>query len=215
MADQKLRILIVDDQLVMRRGLTALLGSPRYGLEVVGEASNGQEAIYKASFLKPDVILMDILMPVMDGLQATKRICEMNPSACILVLTSLEQHHRVAEALQLGATGYVLKDTPPNDLVIAIRNVASGHTAVRRDLLISAIRQPDNSAPGNTSEGDILRLTEREREVVQWVGQGLSNQQIAEKMKIGHNTVRSHVSSILRKLDLENRTQIALLSQRH
>jgi DNA-binding NarL/FixJ family response regulator len=210
-----LRILIVDDQTVMRKGLEALLRSPRYGLEVVGEAGDGQEAVRLAADLQPDVILMDILMPVMDGLEATRRICQANPTARILILTSLEQHHRVAEALQVGATGYVLKDTSPDDLVNAIRNVASGHTAVRRDLLMSALSQPGSVLSGENfpSEIDLSQLTDREREVAHWIQQGYSNQQIAIHMQISLNTVRTHVSSILRKLSLENRTQIALLSR--
>lgn len=216
MAGHILRILIVDDQAIMRRGLIALLRSPRYGLEVIGEAGDGHEAVELAKSLRPDVILMDILMPGMDGLEATRQICATNPNARILVLTSLEQHHRVAEALRLGATGYVLKDTAPDDLVVAIRNVASGYAAVRRDLLVDALSQASeaSSDSGHSRSSDLSLLTDRERQVVHWISQGYTNQQIADSMRIGLNTVRTHVSSILRKLELDNRTQIALLSQR-
>ena len=204
-----IRILIVDDHVVVRQGLAAML-TPRNGMEVVGEAANGREAVRLARKLTPDVIIMDLLMPEMDGLEATIAIKEQNPDARILVLTSFSEEDRAAAIMTAGASGYLLKDSGADELMHAIRSIHSGHLIMSPTVmqaLSDAARKPA-SRPHPAFE-----LTPRELEVLQGIVDGLTNQGIAVKLGISATTVRSHVSSVLAKLDVTNRTQAALIAQ--
>jgi NarL family two-component system response regulator LiaR len=207
---ETIRILIVDDHPIVRDGLRGLIGTEP-GMEVVGEAADGVEAVIQARSLRPDVILLDLVMPRKDGISALKEIKAENPDARILVITSFAEDHQVFTAIKAGALGYLLKDSSPQELLQAIRDVhrdeSSLHPTIARKL-IDELGQPSNLPP--TEEP----LTEREVEVLQLVAQGLSNQGIAERLVIGEGTVGNYVSDILSKLHLANRTQAALYALR-
>jgi len=204
------RVLVADDHVVVRQGIRALLGTET-DIEVVGEAENGQEALAEAERLQPDVILMDLVMPEMDGIEAIRRITARQPEARILVLTSFAADDKVFPAIKAGALGYLLKDSGPDELVGAIHQVYRGesslHPAIARKLL-QELSQPPERPP--TPEP----LTEREVEVLKLVARGRSNQEIAEQLVISEATARTHVSNILRKLHLASRTQAALYALR-
>ncbi len=200
-----IRILIADDHYVVRRGLAALL-VPRNGMEVVGEAATGIEAVELARTLQPDVILMDLIMPHMDGVEAIQRIKQDNPAAAILVLTSFGESVTVAAAVRAGALGYLLKDSSPDDLFQAIRSVQRGNLFIPRDLARDLMQAP---LPAPV----IDQFTARELEVLRLLAQGRSNREIAAALCISATTVRSHVSNILLKLHVANRTQAAVAAQ--
>jgi NarL family two-component system response regulator LiaR len=207
---EKIRILIADDHAIVREGLRALIGTEP-GLELVGEASDGIEVVLKSRTLKPDIILLDMMMPRKDGLGAIEEIIKENPNARILVLTSFAEDDKVFPAIKAGALGYLLKDSSPHELLQAIRNVHQGEASLHPTIarkLIREIKQPPVLPP--TSDP----LTERELEVLRHVAQGLSNDDIAEKLVVSERTVRTHVSHILDKLHLANRTQMALYAVR-
>ncbi|MCA9952088.1 MAG: response regulator transcription factor [Anaerolineales bacterium] len=198
-----IRLLIADDHPVVRQGLATLL-IPRNGVEVIGEAENGRQAIDLARELQPDVILMDVVMPDMTGIEATAEIKVENPDARILILTSFSTEDKLVSAIKAGALGYLLKDAQPDDLFHAIRSVYRGQLTLPPEMaldLLQVSKQPDELESS---------LTERENEVLLAVAEGLSNQEIAQKLNIGANTVRTHISSLLRKLELTNRTQLAI-----
>jgi len=200
-----IRILICDDHFVVRQGLNALL-VPRNGMQVVGEAATGREAVELACTLQPDVILMDMLMPEMDGPEAIRRIKQENPQARILVLTSFGESSQVSVAIRAGALGYLLKDSSPDDLFHAIRSVYRGNLVLPQALATELMQpQPAAAAPG--------QLTERETDVLRMLALGQSNKEIARKLNISATTVRSHVSNILMKLNVSNRTQAVLVAQ--
>jgi NarL family two-component system response regulator LiaR len=205
-----IRILIADDHAIVREGLRALIATEP-GLELVAEACDGTEALEQARSLQPDVILLDMMMPRKDGLAAITDIIGENPSARILVLTSFAEDEKVFPAIKAGALGYLLKDASPQELLHAIQNVyrgeASLHPTIARKLM-RELKQPP-SLPPTTDP-----LTEREVEVLRLVAQGLSNDDIAERLVVSERTVRTHVSHILDKLHLANRTQMALYAVR-
>lgn len=207
---ETIRILIADDHAIVREGLRALFATEP-GMELVAEACDGVEAVEKARALKPDVILLDMMMPRKDGLGAIHDIIEENPDARILVLTSFAEDDKVFPAIKAGALGYLLKDSSPQELLQAVRSVYQGeaslHPAIARKLM-RELNQPP-SLPPTTDP-----LTEREVEVLRHVAQGLSNDEIAEKLVVSERTVRTHVSHILDKLHLANRTQMALYAVR-
>ncbi|MBN1886524.1 MAG: response regulator transcription factor [Thermoflexales bacterium] len=207
---QAIRVLVVDDHTIVRKGVCALLAEIE-GLEVVGEAADGQAAIAQAETLRPDVILMDLDMPKLDGIEATRQIKASQAESRILVMTSFATDDKVLPAIKAGALGYLLKESAPEDLVQAIRQIHRGesslHPAIARKIL-QEIAAPGHRPPTPNP------LTERETEVLRMVAQGLSNQDIARKLNIGDPTVRSHVSNIMSKLYLENRTQAALYALR-
>ena len=200
-----IRILIADDHYVVRQGLVALL-VPRNGMEVVGEASTGREAVDLARMLQPDVILMDMIMPEMDGPEAITLIKQENPKARILVLTSFGESTQVSAAVQAGALGYLLKDSSPDDLLHAILGVYRGNLVLPQELA-QKLMQPQPAAPA------IDQLTDREIDVLRLLAQGQSNQEIARNLHISTTTVRSHMSNILMKLGVSNRTQAALVAR--
>jgi NarL family two-component system response regulator LiaR len=208
---ETIRILIADDHAIVREGLRALIGT-KPDMELVGEAADGVEAVLKARSLRPDVILLDLVMPRKDGIEAIGEIKRENPKARILVLTSFAEDEKVFPAIQSGALGYLLKDSSPQELLRAIREVYRGesslHPAIARKLIGELNRPPENLPP--TEEP----LTEREVEVLSLVARGLSNQEIAERLVVSERTVRTHVSNILGKLHLANRTQAALYAVR-
>ena len=203
-----IRILIVDDHPIVRQGLADLL-IPRNGMMVVGEAENGRQAVEMAQQLKPDLILMDMIMPELNGAEATALIREIDPGARILFLTSFGNEDILEDALQAGAQGFLLKDSPPDDLLQAIRTVYQGQLILPPQLALKLINKPD-------PEGELKAdLTDREREVMSAVKRGMSNKEIAEQLNISINTVRSHIRNLLRKLDLTNRTQLAIYAKDH
>jgi two-component system, NarL family, response regulator LiaR len=205
-----IRVLIVDDHAIVRKGIRALL-SEASGFEVVGEVGDGQAAVLAADELQPDVILMDLLMPGMDGIEATRQITSRQPKTRILVLTSFAADNKVFPAIKAGATGYLLKDSSPEELVRAIRQVHHGepslHPSIARKLL-QEIARPAELQPAPEA------LTAREMEVLRLIAQGLSNQEIADRLVVSEATVRAHVSRILGKLHLASRTQAALYAVR-
>jgi NarL family two-component system response regulator LiaR len=205
-----IRVMIADDHAIVRKGIRALLATEP-GIDVVGEAQNGQQAIAEASRLRPDVILMDLVMPEVDGIAATEHITAHQDQVRILVLTSFATDDKIFPAIKAGALGYLLKDTGPQDLVQAIRQVCRGesflHPLVARKLL-QELSQPTGNPPTPDP------LTSREVEVLRLVAQGHSNQEIADELTISEATVRTHVSNILGKLHLASRTQAALYALR-
>jgi NarL family two-component system response regulator LiaR len=211
MAGEKpIRVLIVDDHPVVRRGLVSLINTEP-GLELAGQAEDGAQAVDLAQSLRPDVILMDLVMPRMGGIEAISQIKQENADARILVVTSFAENDKVFPAIKSGALGYLLKDAPPEMLVQGIRDVHQGRSSLHPTIarkLIQELEQPPDLPP--TTEP----LTEREMAVLRLVARGLTNQDIAEELVISEGTVRFHVSNVLRKLHLANRTQAALYALR-
>ncbi|MGD9375426.1 MAG: response regulator transcription factor [Anaerolineae bacterium] len=206
MDQPKIRVLVVDDQVIVREGISLLLSQVE-GIEVVGEAGDGQQAIAQAEALNPDVILMDLVMPGMDGIEATRQITAACKDARVLVLTSYAGDDKVIPAIEAGAQGFLLKDSSPADLLRAIRHIHEGRSsldpAIASQVLLE-IKQPAQPPPPPDP------LTERELEVLRLVATGLSNTEIAGQLVITEATVRSHVSNILGKLHLSNRVQATL-----
>jgi NarL family two-component system response regulator LiaR len=207
-----IRVLIVDDHTVVRKGLQSLLSSEKYGIDVVGEAGDGNQAVEKALELRPDVILMDLQMPFKSGLEAIQEIQQHQLGCHILVLSSFGEDERVIAAIRSGALGYLLKDSSPDELVNAIHSVAMGHLTLPQELSYSLIQTPDQAIP-SSHDNPKENLTDRELDVLRLLADGASNKDIANQLSISLPTVRTHVSSILRKLDLENRTQAALYAR--
>jgi len=205
-----IRVLVADDQSMVRAGFRLLL-SGEDGIEVVAEAENGLEAVDKAVRFQPSVVLMDIRMPELDGLEATRRILAADPGARILILTTFDLDEYIYEALQAGASGFVLKDDPPEQLIAAIRTVAAGDAllspAVTRRVIQQFTRIPRAAQPSGLEQ-----LTGRERDVLRLVAQGLSNAEIGEQLYIGETTVKTHVTHVLQKLQLRDRVQAVVLA---
>ena len=204
------RVLIADDQAMIRTGLRKILEAEP-DLEVVAEAADGSDAVAEASRLRPDVVLMDIRMPVLDGIEATRRITRTVPLARVLVLTTFGLDTYVFDSLRSGASGFMLKDAPPEELVAAVRIVAAGDAllapAVTRSVVEEFVRAPVSQPAEPPSLGE---LTPREREVLDLLARGLSNPEICSELVISEATAKTHVARILQKLDLRDRVQAVI-----
>ena len=205
-----IRLLLVDDQEIFRQGLATML-SIETDLEIVGQASNGQEAIELAKRVQPQVILMDVQMPICNGVQATQTIHDYYPWIRILVLTTFDDDEYILQSLQAGALGYLLKRTPSPEIATAIRSVAQGYSQLGPTIAAKAFSQfkaaPSNPAPNS--------LSKREIQVLKLVGEGKNNLEIAEELYLSEGTVKNHVTQILSKLEMRDRIQAALWAQRH
>jgi NarL family two-component system response regulator LiaR len=210
MSSEPIGILLVDDHEVVRRGIGALLATEP-GVNVVGDAADGEEAILREADLQPDVILMDLEMPGIGGIEAIERIVQSNPEARILVLTSFAANDKVFPAIKAGASGYLLKDTGPEDLIEAIQQVFRGESSLHPTIARKLLTEVSHPSSGKQT---IDPLTERELEVLRLIAKGKSNQEIADELVISEATVRTHVSNILGKLHLASRTQAALYALR-
>ena len=208
--NQIIRVLIVDDHTVVRDGLYALL-SVEPGIEVVGSAADGEEAVQLAQTLNPDIILLDLVMPRKDGVQAINEIKQTNPEIKILVLTSFAENHQVYSAIKSGAIGYLMKDSSADELIAAIRDTYENKPVLQPEIARKLMRdiqtQEDEKSPKNT-------LTDREIEILRHVALGKTNQEIADELVVSERTVRTHITNILAKLRLSNRTQAALYALR-
>jgi len=203
-------ILIVDDHKMVREGLKVFVAMIP-DMQIAGEARDGSEAVEMAALLKPDVILLDLVMPKMDGIEAAQKICQQNPQARILMVTSFAEDERVMAAIQAGASGYLLKDSSPQELETALRAISRGESYLPPNLackVIQSINRPTRSAQVHEP------LTTREREILKLVAAGHTNDEIAETFCLSPWTVRSHVWRIMKKLHLENRTQVAVYAIR-
>lgn len=218
-AEQAVRVLIVDDQQLMRDGIASLL-KLQDGLEIVGMAANGQEAVELATSQQPDVILMDVRMPVLDGVAATEQIHRQIPACKIVMLTTFNDEAYVLEALQVGASGYLLKDLPARDLAQAIQAVHRGiyqldPTVADQLKALLSRAQTAREQPGALKAIDEADLTERELEVLRLIARGATNREIAETLVISEGTVKNHISNILGRLNLRDRTQAAIYARDH
>jgi DNA-binding NarL/FixJ family response regulator len=209
-----IKILLVDDQDLIRRGMKALLKSD-LDLEVIGEASDGAAALSAVAQLHPDVVLMDIRMPGMDGVAATQAISQAYPQIKVLILTTFDDQAYVQQALAAGAVGYLLKDTPFGELTQAIKLVDKGYTQlspglIRKMLAASPVADPP---PDPSEPNDLAELTPREREILSLIARGANNREIAQQLFLSEKTVRNHVSNLLSRLGLRDRTQAAIYAQ--
>ena len=204
-----IRILIVDDHTVVRKGLISLLSAEKYGIEVIGEAEDGEDAVEKAHQLDPDVILMDLMMPKMTGIEAIKQIKAESLDARILVLTSYAEDDLLLEAINEGALGYLMKDASPDELVSTIKNIYQDRLSLSMEMARKVINREQAPKPEKIDN----KITNRENDVLDCITRGLSNKQIAAELTVSITTVRTHVSNLLRKLNLENRTQLALYAR--
>jgi DNA-binding NarL/FixJ family response regulator len=205
------RVVLVDDDPLVRAGLRMILGGAP-DIDVVAEAADGQDAVDVVLREAPDVVLMDIRMPRMDGLAATRRLLDRRTSARIIVLTTFDTDDMVVTALSYGAAGFLLKDTSPADLVDAVRRVAAGQPILSPSVtaqLIATVTRPRDEAVQRSARARLARLTEREREVAEAVSEGLTNAEIADRLHLGVATVKTHVGALFSKLDVTNRVQIA------
>ena len=212
MTKATIRVLVVDDHPIVRRGISAEINlDPE--MSVIGEAQNGLEAVEMARQLKPDVILMDLMMPQMDGVEATRQIIAANPDAQVLILTSFTEEDSVYTAVKAGAAGFIYKDRPPAELLNAIRTLYNSQPILSP--AITRRLQRDLRDQTRTPAESALALTDREIEIVKWVAQGALYKEIAQKLGIQEATVRAHVSNILGKLNLSNRSQLVLYAVNH
>ena len=209
-------IVIVDDHSLVRQGVRAFLET-QDGIEVVGEAENGEAGVQIVAQLRPDVVLMDLVMPVLNGVEATRRVKEVSPQTQVIILTSFLESEHVLPAVRSGALSYLLKDVSSEELLDAIRKAARGEAVLHPQVtsrIVQAI-QSTSAPPSSTMPDSAAALSERELEVLHLVAQGLANHEIATRLFISEKTVKSHVSSILAKLEVSDRTQAAVFAWRH
>jgi len=206
-----IRILLVDDQALFREGLRTLL-SVRDGIEIVGEAANGEDALQRVKSLKPQVVLMDLRMPVLDGVAATRRIHAEHPTSRVIVLTTFDDDEDVFEGLRAGAVGYLLKDAPSEKLVEAIQAAARGESFLQPSVAAKVVAEFSRLSPRRVSRNDSLvePLSDRELDVLKHLVRGKSNKEIASTLNIAEGTVKNHMTNILGKLGVLDRTQAAL-----
>ena len=210
-ADERLRVMVVDDHALFRRGLEMVLGNEP-DLELVGEASDGQEAIEKAQETMPDVVLMDVRMPKRSGIEATAQIKELLPHVKILMLTISDEEADLYDAIKAGASGYLLKEIPIEEVSDAIRSVWAGQSRISPSMASKLLTE--FAAISKATEERPQRLTEREMEVLKLVAQGLNNRDIAKKLYISENTVKNHIRNILEKLHLHSRMEAVVYAVR-
>ena len=213
MTTAPIRVLLVDDQSIIRQGLKALLGMET-DLEVVGDAEGGEVALRQVEALSPDVVLMDIRMPGMDGVAATRQICERFPQTKVLILTTFDDQEYVSEALQVGAMGYLLKDTPSEELAQAIRSIHRGYAQFGPGIFqkIRATVPETKPKPQIELPPGFADLTHREKQVLRLIATGASNREISQQLYISEGTVKNHVTNILGRLHLRDRTQAAIFA---
>jgi DNA-binding NarL/FixJ family response regulator len=212
MSTQRVRVLIVDDDDLMRAGLKAVFSSDET-IDVVGEAGDGRAAISRTRELKPELVLMDVRMPDLDGITATREVLALSPDVKVVILTTFEQDDYIFGALRAGASGFLLKRTTPEDLIAAIKTVAAGDSLLSPSVTRKVIdRMAEQPAPDASSGARLAELTPREREVLELVARGLSNGEIAEAFVIEESTVKTHVKRILRKLRLRDRVQAVIFA---
>jgi len=207
-----IRVLVADDQALVRAGFAVLLQSAD-DLEVIGEATNGAEAVAIAARERPDIVLMDVRMPVLDGIEATRLVTQSDPDIRVIILTTFDLDEYVYDGLRAGASGFLLKDTPPADLLAAIRVVAGGDAllapSVTRRLIEEFAKRPADRPPPAAS---LDALTDREREILVLIARGLSNAELAERLYISHATAKTHVSRLLTKLGARDRAQLVMIA---
>jgi DNA-binding NarL/FixJ family response regulator len=209
-----IRVLIVEDQTIIRQGLRRLLEA-QSDLEIIGEAENGQQAIDQVAQDLPDVVLMDIRMPIMDGLTATQIICDRFPRVKVLILTTFDDEQYIEKLMQMGTIGYLLKDTPSEELAQAIRSAHRGYTQLSPGLFQKIFPKQGTASPivkSGLVQSHVADLTPREQEVLSLIAMGSSNREIAEMLCISEKTVKNHVSNILSRLNLRDRTQAAVFA---
>jgi DNA-binding NarL/FixJ family response regulator len=207
-----IRVLLVDDQQLIRAGLRMLCDAEP-DLEVVGEAGDGRDAVTLAGRLTPDVVVMDLRMPGVDGISATSRILASRPATRVLVLTTFGDDDHLYPALTAGACGFLLKDAPPAELLDGIRRAAAGDSPFSQEVLRRLVRRAVTSRTGEARPVD--GLTQREREVLDLVGEGLSNAEIADRLHVGVTTVKTHITALMAKTNSPNRVRLALLAYQH
>jgi DNA-binding NarL/FixJ family response regulator len=211
-SEPPIRVLVVDDDDLMRAGLRGVLSSDP-GIEVVGEAADGRDAIYRTRLHEPDVILMDVRMPDLDGISATRELLDTFPQVRVLIVTTFEQDDYIFGALNAGASGFLLKRTRPEDLVAGVRTIASGEALLSPSVTSRVIeRLARRPVPGVSSDPRIEDLTPREREVLGLLARGLANAEIAAELVIEESTVKTHVNRILSKLDARDRVQAVIFA---
>ena len=203
------RVLLVDDQTLFRAGLRTLL-STRSEIEVVGDAENGQVALERAAATRPDVVLMDLKMPVLDGVAATRKLRVQLPSCQVVALTTFEDDELVFECLRAGALGYLLKDAPIDKLVEAVLAAARGESVLQPSVASKVLAELSRLASDRPATTELARLSERERDVLRLIARGASNKEIAAALFLAEGTVKNHVTNILTKLEVDDRTQAAL-----
>lgn len=214
MADVKTRIVLIDDDALVRAGLQMILGGQASSFEVVGEGSDGAEAVELVQRLRPDLVLMDIRMPDVDGIEATRRVLALDEPPGVVMLTTFDTDELVVEALRAGAHGFLLKDTPPREMVAAIQAAATGERALSPGVIgavITAATSNLGDERRNRARAELAVLSERELEVAVEVGRGLSNAEIAQKLYQSVATVKAAITRVLAKLGCTNRTQVAIL----
>jgi len=215
---RKIRIIIADDQPIVCEGLKVILQLEE-DFEVVGVCSNGQEAVESCRIFRPDIVLMDARMPIVNGVSATKEITRLFPDSKVLMLTTFNEPQLVLDAIQSGVKGFLLKDMQPDDVCRAIREVNSGgaflHPEVTRIVMERIVKNAPETMAGERYGAELDQLTSREKEVLQLIGRGLSNAEISAQLYITEGTVKNHVSSLLAKCQVRDRTLLALLAQKN
>ncbi|GAA1140399.1 response regulator [Ornithinicoccus hortensis] len=213
---EPLRVLLVDDQKLMLEAMRVFIDNVE-DFTVVGEAADGVVAVQQARALRPDIVLMDLQMPRMDGVEATRAILEENPDLLVVAVTTFHSQEYVIPALKAGASGYLLKDSTPADIVAGVRAVVAGEFVISSqvtDVLVRSVREDQSPAPAQRSTPEELGLSDREMEVIELLCQGSSNREIAQQMHLAEPTVKSHIGRIMQKLDVRDRVQIVITAYR-